>query len=160
MRVTVAAVGRMKAGPERELAQRYLDRLAKTGGAVGLDYAGLIEEAESRAGTAPERKRDEAARLTAALPEKTAIVLLDETGKTFSSPDFAARLGTLRDEGTRDLAVLIGGPDGLDPELKRQARLVVAFGAMTWPHQIVRILLAEQLYRAVTILSGHPYHRV
>ncbi|GGD97114.1 ribosomal RNA large subunit methyltransferase H [Aureimonas endophytica] len=159
MRVTVAAVGRMKAGLERELAQRYFDRLAKAGGAIGLDYAGLLEETESRAQTVAERKRDEAGRLLAALPDKAALCLLDETGKTFSSEEFANRLATIRDEGQRDLAILIGGPDGLDPELRARARLVVAFGAMTWPHQIVRILLAEQLYRAATILSGHPYHR-
>jgi 23S rRNA (pseudouridine1915-N3)-methyltransferase len=160
MRLTVAAIGRMKAGPERELADRYLDRLGKAGGAVGLDYAGLHEEPESRAQGVAERKRDEAARLSAALPDKAVLVLLDERGKTLSSEDFAGRLGTFRDEGVRDLAIVIGGPDGLDPDLRSRAKLVLAFGAMTWPHQIVRILLAEQLYRAVTILSGHPYHRV
>lgn len=159
MRLTVCAIGRMKAGPERELAARYLDRMAKTGGAVGLDYVGLVEEAESRAPGMPERKRDEAARLLAGVPDKAALILLDEMGKAVSSQAFAACLGALRDEGLRDVAILIGGPDGLDPDLKAGARLVLAFGMMTWPHQIVRILLAEQLYRAVTILSGHPYHR-
>ncbi|KQT66000.1 MULTISPECIES: 23S rRNA (pseudouridine(1915)-N(3))-methyltransferase RlmH [unclassified Aureimonas] len=160
MRLTIAAIGRMKAGPERDLAARYLDRLAKSGGPLGLDYAGLIEQPESRAGTAPERKRDEAARLTAGLPDKTAFVVLDETGKILSSEDFAETIGRLRDEGLRDLALLIGGPDGIEPELRGRARLVLSLGRMTWPHQIARILLAEQLYRATTILSGHPYHRV
>ena len=159
MRLTVAAVGRMKTGPERELADRYLDRLAKGGTALGLDYAGLAEHPESRAAGAAERKRDEASRLVASLPDKAVLVALDETGKTPSSEDFAAEIARLRDEGTRDLAFLLGGPDGLDPDLRRQARLVLSLGRMTWPHQIARILLAEQLYRAVTILSGHPYHR-
>ena len=160
MRLTIAAIGRMKAGPERELAARYLDRLAKSGAPLGLDYAGLVEQPESRGGSVAERKRDEAVRLTAALPEKTGLVVLDETGKILSSEAFADDLARLRDEGLRDLALLIGGPDGIDPDLRGQARLVLSLGRMTWPHQIARILLAEQLYRATTILSGHPYHRV
>lgn len=160
MRLTISAIGRMKAGPERDLAARYLDRLAKSGGPLGLDYAGLVEQPESRAGTVAERKRDEAARLTANLPEKTALVVLDETGKILSSEAFAGEIGRFRDEGLRDLALLIGGPDGIEPELRDRARLVLSLGRMTWPHQIARILLAEQLYRATTILSGHPYHRV
>lgn len=160
MRLTIAAIGRMKAGPERDLAARYLDRLAKSGGPLGLDYAGLVEQPESRAGTVAERKRDEASRLTASLPEKTALVVLDETGKILSSEAFADEIQRLRDEGLRDLALLIGGPDGIEPELRGRARLVLSLGRMTWPHQIARILLAEQLYRATTILSGHPYHRV
>lgn len=159
MRLTIAAVGRMKAGPERELAARYLERLRQTGRAVGLDYAGLAEEAEGRGGAVSERRRDEAARLASHVPERGGLAVLDEGGKTFSSQDFAERLGSLRDEGLRDLVFVIGGPDGLEPDLKARARLTLAFGAMTWPHQIVRILLAEQLYRAATILAGHPYHR-
>ncbi|KQT47568.1 50S rRNA methyltransferase [Aureimonas sp. Leaf454] len=160
MRLTIAAIGRMKAGPERDLAARYLERLAKSGAPLGLDYAGLVEQPESRLGTVPERKRDEAARLTGPLPDKTGLVVLDETGKILSSETFAEELARLRDEGLRDLALLIGGPDGIDPDLRGQARLVLSLGRMTWPHQIARILLAEQLYRATTILAGHPYHRV
>ena len=150
----------MKSGPERELANRYLERLAKSGAPLGLDYATLTEHPESRAGTVAERKRDEAARMLAPLPEKTVLVALDEIGKTLSSEEFAAELGRLRDEGIRDLALVIGGPDGLDPELRAKARLVLSLGRMTWPHQIARMLLAEQIYRATTILAGHPYHRV
>lgn len=159
MRLMIAAVGRMKSGPERELADRYLERLARSGAALGLDYAGVLEHAESRSAGAVERKRDEAARLLAGLPEKTLIIALDETGRVSSSEEFAADLARLRDEGTRDLAFVIGGADGLDPELRSRARLVLSLGRMTWPHQIARILLAEQIYRATTILSGHPYHR-
>ncbi|BDA86607.1 ribosomal RNA large subunit methyltransferase H [Aureimonas sp. SA4125] len=159
MRLTVAAIGRMKSGPERELADRYIGRLGKSGGPLGLDFAGLSEYPESRAGTVAERKRDEAVRLVAGLADKTVLVVLDETGKTLSSEGFAAELAQLRDEGVRDLALLIGGPDGLDPELRARARLVLSLGRMTFPHQIARMLLAEQIYRATTILSGHPYHR-
>ncbi|WP_062114778.1 23S rRNA (pseudouridine(1915)-N(3))-methyltransferase RlmH [Aureimonas sp. AU40] len=160
MRLTLAAIGRMKAGPEQELCARYLDRLRKAGPPLGLDFAGVVELPESRFSTVPERKRDEAARLLAALPENCRLIVLDETGKTPSSEEFAADLGSLRDEGLRDLALVIGGPDGLSDDLRKSALRVVAFGRLTFPHQVVRILLAEQLYRAATILSGHPYHRV
>lgn len=159
MRLTIVAVGRMKAGPETELADRYLDRLRRSGPAVGLELAGIVELTESRASAAPERKRDEADRIRAAVPDGAAIVILDETGKAIGSEDLARRIGTIRDEGRRDLAFVVGGPDGLDPALRGDATLSIAFGAMTWPHQIARVLLAEQLYRTTTILSGHPYHR-
>ncbi|MDP2120225.1 MAG: 23S rRNA (pseudouridine(1915)-N(3))-methyltransferase RlmH [Hoeflea sp.] len=159
MRITLFAVGRLKAGPESELSSRYLDRFAKSGGALGLDFVRTIEIPESRAATAELRKKDEAAQLARALPEGAALILLDERGKTPDSPGFAALLARLRDEGRRDLVLAIGGADGLDPDLHAGADAVISFGRMTWPHQLVRILAAEQLYRAVTILSGHPYHR-
>ncbi|MBO6717195.1 MAG: 23S rRNA (pseudouridine(1915)-N(3))-methyltransferase RlmH [Rhizobiaceae bacterium] len=159
MRLAIHAVGRLKAGPERELAERYLERLARSGPAVGLEFAGVTEHAESRAGTASLRRRDEAERLSAQIPPQAAIIALDETGKNIDSAAFAERIGRLRDDGSAAMAFVIGGPDGLDPELRQRADLVLSFGALTWPHQIARILLAEQLYRAVTILSGHPYHR-
>ncbi|NDV87570.1 23S rRNA (pseudouridine(1915)-N(3))-methyltransferase RlmH [Aurantimonas aggregata] len=159
MRLTIAAVGRMKAGPERELADRYFDRLKKAGPPLGLDYQGLSEHPESRLGTSPERKRDEAQRLAASLPEGAARIVLDETGRLMSSQEFADAIAGFRDGGQRDLGLLIGGPDGHDESLRSGAGLVLSLGRMTFPHQIVRILLAEQLYRAVTILAGHPYHR-
>jgi len=160
VRLRIAAVGRMKAGPEQDLAGRYLDRLKKSGAPLGLDFAGVVELAESRHSGVAERKRDEAERLVAALPEGCRLVVLDETGRTPSSEDFAGDLARWRDEGLRDLALVIGGPDGLAPELRQGALAAIAFGRLTFPHQIVRILLAEQLYRAATILAGHPYHRV
>ena len=160
MRLTIVAVGRLKAGPERELADRYLDRLAKGGGALGLEFAGVLELAESRAAGVAQRKRDEAARLSAALGERVATICLDETGRDMGSEGFAAEIGRRRDDGMRELAFVIGGPDGLDPAFRARAALVLALGRMTFPHQIVRMLLAEQLYRATTILAGHPYHRV
>lgn len=159
MRMTIAAIGRMKAGPETDLVERYLQRLRKAGASLGLDFAGVIELPESRASSADERKRDEAARLIAALPEKAALVLLDERGRSMGSAAFAERLAAIRDEGLRDIAFVIGGPDGLSPDLRAGSLWSIGLGEMTWPHQIVRILLAEQLYRATTILSGHPYHR-
>ncbi|WP_102960051.1 23S rRNA (pseudouridine(1915)-N(3))-methyltransferase RlmH [Mangrovicella endophytica] len=159
MRLTLAAVGKMKAGPERELADRYLSRFAKSGPALGLDYAGLSELPESRAQGAAERKADEAARLGSLLPERGVLIVLDETGRTLSSDEFATFLARQRDEGARDLMLAIGGPDGHDPAFRARAALTLSLGRMTFPHQIARILLAEQLYRAATILAGHPYHR-
>lgn len=159
MRITLFAVGRLKAGPESELSSRYLDRFAKSGSAIGLDFSKTIEVPESRASSAGQRKREEAGQLERHLPEGAALILLDERGKTPDSPGFAETLASLRDDGRRDLVIAIGGADGLDPGLQAKADAVICFGRMTWPHQLVRIMVAEQLYRAVTILSGHPYHR-
>lgn len=159
MKLAIHAIGKLKAGPERELAARYRERLARAGPAVGLEFAGVTEEPESRAQTAPERMREEALRLKAILSADAALILLDERGASLSSQDFAARLAAMRDGGCRAAVLAIGGADGHDPSLRREAELTVSFGAATWPHQLVRIMLAEQLYRAVTILSGHPYHR-
>ncbi len=160
MRITLFAVGRLKTGPEKDLASRYLDRFAKAGPAVGLELAKLVEIQESRASNADTRKREEASALEKALPEGAILVLLDERGKTLDSQAFSDAIGRYRDNGKRDMMLAIGGADGLDPELRARADLVLNLGTMTWPHQLVRILIAEQLYRAVTILSGHPYHRV
>lgn len=159
MRIAIHAVGRMKAGPEKELADRYFDRFAKAGPAVGLDWAGVSETPESRAGGAVERKREEAARLDKVMADGAALVLLDERGRSLGSEDFAAWLGARRDSGQRDLVIAIGGPDGHAAELAGKAALVLSFGALTWPHQLARVMLAEQLYRAATIEAGHPYHR-
>lgn len=159
MRIVVHAVGRMKAGPERELADRYFDRFAKAGPAVGLEWAGVVETPESRSASAPERKREEAARLDRLLADGAALVLLDERGKNIGSEEFAAWLGKWRDRGQRDLVIAIGGPDGHAPELGQKADLALSFGALTWPHQLARVMLAEQLYRAASIAAGHPYHR-
>jgi 23S rRNA (pseudouridine1915-N3)-methyltransferase len=160
MKISVFAVGRMKAGPEKELADRYFDRFSKAGPPIGLEFSGLSEVAESRAQTANERKREEAERLRSNLALGAALILLDERGKNLSSQDFANRIAALRDAGQRQLTLAIGGPDGHDSALGGEALLLLSFGALTWPHQMVRIMLGEQLYRAATILSGHPYHRV
>ena len=159
MKISVFAVGRMKAGPEKELADRYFERFSKSGPAVGLEFSGISEVPESRAQGAAERKREEGDRLRQHLASGATLILLDERGKSISSQDFAGRIAALRDGGRRSLVVAIGGPDGHDPSSRETAELVVSFGAQTWPHQMVRIMLAEQLYRTATILSGHPYHR-
>lgn len=160
MKVSVHAVGRMKAGPEKQLADRYFERFAKSGPAVGLEFAGVQEIAEGRAQNAAERRREEGQKLQALLQQQgAALFLLDERGKNLPSEDFATRIGAMRDTGRKSLVIAIGGADGHEPALRGQAELVISFGALTWPHQLVRVMLGEQLYRVATILSGHPYHR-
>ncbi|MCO5064572.1 MAG: 23S rRNA (pseudouridine(1915)-N(3))-methyltransferase RlmH [Rhizobiaceae bacterium] len=159
MKIGICAVGRMKAGPEKELADRYFDRFAKAGPSLGLEFGGLFEIPESRLAGVDERRRDEAARLRPGLAAGAALVVLDERGKSISSEAFASKLALWRDGGQKACALLIGGPDGHDSAIRDEASLLLSFGAMTWPHQLARIMLAEQLYRAATILSGHPYHR-
>ena len=159
MKISVHAVGRMKTGPERELADRYFERFAKSGPAIGLEFSGVAEIAEGRAQNANERRREQGQKLQAQLQPGTVLFLLDERGKNLSSDDFANRIGQLRDGGRKALVIAIGGADGHDQPLREQADLVLSFGAATWPHQLVRVMLGEQLYRAATILSGHPYHR-
>ena len=158
MRVTIAAVGRMKAGPERELVTRYLDRAAGGGKPLALTGFDVIELSESRASSSASRKADEAKALRATLPEGI-VVALDERGKSITSEALANQLGRWRDDGRPAVSFVIGGADGLDPAFVQSAALVLSFSPMVWPHQLVRIMLAEQLYRATTILSGPPYHR-
>lgn len=159
MRIRIIAVGRMKAGPERELLDRYLDRATKSGRALGITRLDVEELSESRQPRAEDRQIEEAAGLLAFVPERAVVIALDETGRTATSPEFAALVDRERGAGTPDLVFAIGGPDGHGDVLRTRAGRLLAFGAMTWPHQIVRVLLAEQIYRAMTILSGHPYHR-
>ena len=159
MRIGLFAVGRLKSGPEKDLVARYLDRFAKAGPAVGLEFTRVAEVAESRASNAETRKREEAAMLLKSLADGSILILLDERGKALDSEAFSELIGRYRDNGKRDLMLAIGGADGLDPDLSSRADVVLNLGSMTWPHQLVRILIAEQLYRTVTILSGHPYHR-
>ncbi|KFC71727.1 Ribosomal RNA large subunit methyltransferase H [Devosia sp. LC5] len=158
MRVAIAAVGRMKAGPEREMVARYLDRAIGGGKPLALTGFDVIELTESRSGSSASRKADEAKALRAALPDGI-IVALDERGKAIGSEAFANQIGRWRDDGRPAASFIIGGADGLDPAFVSAADLVLSFSPLTWPHQLVRIMLAEQLYRATTILSGHPYHR-
>lgn len=160
MRLFFAAIGRMKAGAERELFGRYFDRIGKTGRALGITQVREVELPESRAARAQHRKEEEAAALLAAIPDGAMIVALDENGRTCSSEVFASRLDDWRTAGVPTVAFVVGGPDGHGSALLSRADLVLAFGPMTWPHQIVRALVAEQVYRALTILGGHPYHRV
>jgi 23S rRNA (pseudouridine1915-N3)-methyltransferase len=160
MRVIVAAVGRVKQGPERELATRYRDRVAKAGRPVGITHVEVVEVGESKAREAARRRIEESIALTQLVPDGAVTAVLDETGDNLDSTTFAHTLRRWRDQGRPTAVFIIGGPDGLAPNLRADASLRIAFGAATWPHQMVRIMLLEQLYRAVTIFAGHPYHRV
>jgi 23S rRNA (pseudouridine1915-N3)-methyltransferase len=153
LRVTICAVGRLRAGPELELTTDWLNRYGKSGRALGLGPARLAE-VEARAG-----RTAEAAALARAVPEGAALCCLDERGRMLTSPDFAATLAGWRDAGRAEAAFVIGGADGIDPELRQRADLLLSFGPMVWPHMLVRVMLAEQLYRAAQILAGTPYHR-
>jgi 23S rRNA (pseudouridine1915-N3)-methyltransferase len=155
VRITIAAVGRLRGGPEADLVSDYLSRLDRTGRALGLGPA-RVAEVEERKGRGV---AGEAALLREAAPAAATIVALDERGRLLGSPDFAARLRSWADGGARDLAFLIGGADGLDPALRDEADFLLSFGPMVWPHLLVRVMLAEQLYRAAAILAGSPYHR-
>ena len=159
MRLVVVAIGRLKQGPERELAERYRERYDDTGRKLGFRGLDIHEIPESRARDAATRIAEEAAAISAAIPEKSVLVALDERGDNFDSASFARHLGRWRDEAVAQAAFAIGGADGLSPDLRRKAKLRMAFGSATWPHQMVRVMLLEQIYRAATILAGHPYHR-
>ena len=159
MRLTVAAVGRLKAGPERQLADRYRERAAKAGRAIGFRSLDIVEIGESRSRDAQRRMTEESIAIAEIIADRAKVVLLDERGQALASKALADRLGRWRDESVPDCVFVIGGADGVAPSLHEAAGLTLGFGALTWPHQLVRIMLLEQLYRATTILSGHPYHR-
>ena len=159
MNLIVAAVGRMKKGPERDLAERYRERATKAGRAVGIQDVEVVEVAESRAREANRRMIEESIALAQLIPDDAVTVVLDQRGESLDSARFTSTLQRWRDNGRPAAVFVIGGADGLAPSLNEKADLRLAFGAATWPHQLVRIMLLEQLYRAVTILAGHPYHR-
>jgi 23S rRNA (pseudouridine1915-N3)-methyltransferase len=159
MRLVVIAIGRLKQGPERELADRYRERFEDIGRKLGFRGLEVHEIPESRARDATTRITEEAAAISALIPEKYVLVALDERGKSIDSTAFAEQLGRWRDDQVASTIFTIGGADGLSPDLQRKAKLRIAFGSATWPHQMVRVMLLEQIYRAATILAGHPYHR-
>jgi len=159
MRIVVIAVGRLKQGPERELAERYQKRFGEIGRKLGFRGPDIREIGESRAREAKARIAEEATAISAAIPENSVLVTLDEHGENIDSATLARLLGRWRDQAVADTIFAIGGADGLSPDLQGKAKFRVAFGAATWPHQMVRVMLLEQLYRAATILAGHPYHR-
>ena len=158
MRLGIIAVGRLKDGPERELCERYRERAVALGRGLGLSGPDIVELPESRGRRSDERKRDEAEAITARLAPGL-VIALDERGKSLTSEAFSARIATARDAGTAAATLIIGGADGLSEDIRARADLTIAFGALTMPHQIVRALVLEQLYRAMTIIAGHPYHR-
>ena len=156
MRVQIAAVGRLRGGPEQMLIDDYLTRFDRTGRALALGPAQLIEVEDKKGGG----MAAEATLLARAVPKGALICVLDERGKVESSPQFAKRLAGWRDQGRQDVCFVIGGADGIAPELRNSAEADLSFGKMVWPHMLVRVMLAEQLYRAASILAGGPYHRI
>jgi 23S rRNA (pseudouridine1915-N3)-methyltransferase len=155
MRVHILAVGRLRAGPEKTLIDDYLARFDRSGRGLGLGPARVVEVEDRKGGG----MAAEAALLRRAVPKGAVICALDERGKVETSPAFADRLGTWRDSGRSDLVLMIGGADGIDPALRAEADHALSFGKMVWPHMLVRVMVAEQLYRAASILAGGPYHR-
>ncbi len=156
MRVHICAVGRLRAGPERALIEDYLTRFDRTGRALGLGPIS-VHEVEDKKGGGMEA---EAALLERAAPAGALVAVMDERGDTMSSPEFADLLARWRDAGRQDVAFVIGGADGIAPGFKARADQAISFGAMVWPHMLVRVMLSEQLYRAASILANAPYHRV
>jgi 23S rRNA (pseudouridine1915-N3)-methyltransferase len=159
MRIVIAAVGRLKQGPERELAERYRKRATDVGRRIGLQAIDLVEIRESRADNAERRRVEESIAVANVIPERAVSVILDERGESAPSAAFAGHLQAWRAQDRPAVVFIIGGADGLAPGLRDKTSLALAFGAATWPHQLVRIMLLEQIYRAATILAGHPYHR-
>ncbi len=158
MRLLILAVGHARGTPEGALTDDYVGRAKAMGKRLGFTAVSVEEVAVSKLREARARIEEEGERLARKIPDGAHVILLDAKGKGMTSEDFAEMLGAMRDAGARDLVLLIGGPDGLKPPGVKAGRSL-AFGPQTWPHLLVRAMLAEQIYRAFTILSGHPYHR-
>lgn len=151
MRITIAAVGRLRAGPMQDLLSEYLRRLT---------WPHEVKEVEEKRQMPPAAlMRREGELLLQSLPKQAVVIALDGRGKSLASEGFARMIQDYREAGTGDLAFVIGGAEGLSDEVRAAAERTLAFGATTWPHLLVRVMLAEQLYRAQSILTGHPYHR-
>ena len=159
MRLHILAVGFSRGTSEGALTDDFVDRAAQMGKRLGFPAVTAEEIAVSKDRDVKKRMADEAERLARRVPEGAHVILLDAKGKGMTSEDFAEMLGALRDAGTKHLAFVIGGPDGLSPLPGKRAGRSLAFGPQTWPHLLVRAMLSEQIYRALTILAGHPYHR-
>ena len=159
MRLLIAAVGKLKHGPERELFAHYLDRAEAIGRKTGLSPLSAIEVAEAKAATAQARMEAEGKTLLAKLPSSYKLICLERGGDQLDSEEFAQALAKFRDGGAQGLAFFIGGADGLGLAAQFKANRVVSLGPITLPHGLARIVLAEQIYRAGTLLTGHPYHR-
>lgn len=159
MRLLILCVGQARGTSEGALTEEYVGRAVHLGRRLGLAEVAVEEVPVSKIRETPKRMQDEAERLVARMPEGAQVVLLDAKGKGMTSEDFAEMIGALRDAGTKHLVFVIGGPDGLGTLPKIRAGRSLAFGPQTWPHLLVRAMLAEQVYRALSILAGHPYHR-
>lgn len=150
MQVRICAIGRMKQGPEAELYQEYIKR---------IPWKVELKELELR-GTPKNRRAEETSQLLAACKGVARIIALDEQGEALTSERLAQTIGEWQQQGDSSLAIIIGGSDGLDRAQLKEADLVLSFGRLTWPHMLVRAMLAEQCYRIYTLLNNHPYHRV
>ena len=159
MRLQVVGIGRLKAGPEKTLADEYQTRVEGLGRKAGITKLAVTDFAESQSQTASQRQDEEAKLLASALAPKASTLVLDERGKSMSSEAFSRLLQRHLDQGTQELAFLIGGPDGHSAETRKNAGQLLSLGEMTWPHRLIRVMLLEQIYRAVTIMVNHPYHR-
>ena len=159
MRLIIAAVGKLKDGPERVLFARYAERMATVARAAGIGPVELREIVEGRAGSSEVRMAEEAERLLAKTRDAGVCILLDERGTAHTSLSFAKLLRDLREHGQASVAFLLGGADGHGDAARQAAQHTLSLGPMTLPHGLARIVLAEQIYRAGTILTGHPYHR-
>lgn len=155
MRLEIRAISRLKAGPERTLVDDYVTRAGAIGRSLGFSAIGE-REIDNRALSG---KGEETDALVAGLSPAHLVIALDERGKAMTSPDFAAMLGRARDDGVREAAFLIGGADGMDRSRLPAGAHLMSFGAMVWPHKLVRVMLSEQIYRALSLLAGTPYHR-
>lgn len=160
MRLSILAIGKMKSGPEAELLARYIERSNKAGRQLGFSGPEISEWNESKAASSDLRKEDEAKTMLGSLKPGATLICLDERGKDISSEDLSKIMRNALDNSVPEIAFAIGGPDGHAPDLRNKASQTIRLGKMTWPHQLARVLLAEQIYRSITILSGHPYHRV
>jgi 23S rRNA (pseudouridine1915-N3)-methyltransferase len=159
LRLSIAAIGRLKTGPEKLMADDYAKRIEVLGRKAGLTSLKIGEWAESQQQNAKQRMDDEAQILWSAVPASATTLVLDERGKSLSSEDFATKIRKYADSGVNDLVFMIGGPDGHAPQTRDKANDLIALGPMVWPHRLVRIMLLEQIYRSVTIMVNHPYHR-
>lgn len=153
MKLHIIAVSRVKRGPERELIDDYLKRARQMGKALGVRDVSEIE-VEAGGGQAAECER-----LKAKIPDGAHVVLFDETGKDMSSVEFSRDMETRKDQGCPAMVFLIGGADGYTDEMKAEYSAKLRFGKLTWPHKLVRVLAAEQIYRALSLMAGTPYHR-
>lgn len=159
MKIAIAAIGHLKSGPEKDLAAEYEQRILGLGRKAGFTGLAIHDWAESRARDVKLRQQEEAKHLWSVVPEGAPVLVLDERGEALSSEAFAKMLAAEAGRGARQLTLMIGGPDGHISETRSKALKTISFGPMTWPHRMVRVMLLEQIYRAVTILVNHPYHR-
>jgi 23S rRNA (pseudouridine1915-N3)-methyltransferase len=159
LKLTLAAIGKLKSGPEKLLAEDYQTRINQIARQAGIKGITVYDDAESQKATSALRMAEEAHAMRRRIGQGAQIAVFDERGSSLSSEGFAALLSKSAAQSVPEFAFLIGGPDGHDPELRAKANHIINLGAMTWPHRLARIMVLEQIYRALTIILHHPYHR-